>query len=92
MDRSLQLHEAVDAEDEAVESNEILDRLDSISEHLRAMIEEGRKALATPTPVIPVEGWIDEARVQTVGTPCMERIGSYNRIKTKRRTRGSSGL
>ena len=92
MNRSLQLGEVVDVEDEQVESNEILDRLDSITKHLRVMIEEGRKALATPSPVIPVEGWIDEARLQTVDTPCVERIGSYNRTKTKRRTRGSSGL
>lgn len=51
-----------DAEDDGlIDPVEVLHRLDSVSETIQAMIAEGRKALAAPSPVVISEGWLDEA-------------------------------
>jgi hypothetical protein len=78
-----------DVAEEHVDPDEVLDRLDSISQHLQAMIEEGRKALATPSPVIPLDGWEDESRMSGSDAPITGRKGSRIRTGARRRPRAS---
>lgn len=81
-----------DTQEQVVDPGEILDRLDSISEQLRTMVEVGRRALASPSPAIPFEGWVDAGGMTGQQISGAGRAGSQPRAKTRRRKRenGSS--
>jgi len=81
-----------DVSEEYVDPDQLLDRLDFISVHLQAMIEEGRRALATPSPVIPLEGWVDEGSRQGPNTSNTGHYRSHIRTKGRRRNRENGSL
>jgi hypothetical protein len=47
--------------DDILDPIEVLRRLDTLGETLLDMIEDGKRALAAPSPVIASDGWIDDA-------------------------------
>ena len=48
-----------------VDPREIMQRLDKMGDVLSRMIEEGKRALAAPSPVLASEGWVTESTKMT---------------------------
>lgn len=57
--------ESQDADEDEIDPLEIMYRLDTLGEAMNRMIEEGKKALADPSPVLASEGWTTESKTKS---------------------------